>query len=177
MRRSGLHRGGRALSNGCVERSRQARGSPGDHARSPFLVRIHPGAAYPRDRAVPLRETLTSSSPLAGILTFLKAPETTQRGTAQQQRVRSHALERREPSTILPNHPPHIAHIASAPNARADCWCSRAHAQAARIQLACRLVKLVMQPLVAAAREWYQTNRATAMSSRWKNGESLASRT
>ena len=130
MRRSGLHRGGRALSNGCLEKSRQARGSPGDHARSPFLVRIHPGAAYPRDRAVPLRETLTSSSPLAGILTFSQAPETTRRGTAQQQRVRSHALERREPSTILPNHPPHIAHIASAPNARADSRCSRAHAQA-----------------------------------------------
>ena len=52
-----------------------------------------------------LLTTSTSSTPLAEFLTFSEVPEMAVRGRAQQQRVRCRALDRRDPSTIIPNTP------------------------------------------------------------------------
>ena len=68
--------------------------------------------------------TFTTLTPLAGILTFCWAADITRRGRALQQRVRGRALEGRDPPTIIPNHPPHTAHVARTPSASADSHCS-----------------------------------------------------
>jgi hypothetical protein len=46
--------------------------------------------------------------------------EITECSPAEQQRVRCLLLDRRDPSTIIPNHSPHAAHVARTPCASAD---------------------------------------------------------
>ena len=52
------------------------------------------------------------------------AAETTRRSRAHHHRVRWRALECRDPSTIIPNHHPHTAHVACTPSASTDSRCS-----------------------------------------------------
>ena len=87
-------------------------------------MRTCPTHAFAGHMTVDLRETFTSLTPLAGILTFSWAADITRRGRALQQRVRWRALERRDPSTIIPNHPPHAALAARTPSASAHSLCS-----------------------------------------------------
>ena len=87
-------------------------------------MRTCPAHAFAGQITVPLRETVTTLTPLAGILTFCWAAEITRRGRALQQRVRSRAFEGRDPSIIIPNHPPHTAHASRAPSASAHSHCS-----------------------------------------------------
>ena len=65
---------------------------------------------------IALQTTFTSSTPLAGFLTFSRVARTAVRSRAQQQRVRCRALDRRDPSTIIPNTPTPAARVACAPN-------------------------------------------------------------
>ena len=59
--------------------------------------------------------TLNTPTPLAGFLTFTRVLEVARGDRAQQQRVRCWALDARDPSTIIPNHHPHTAHVACTP--------------------------------------------------------------
>ena len=62
--------------------------------------------------AIPLVTTFTSSTPLAGLVTFSPVLEITVRAAADQQKVRCRALDRRDPSTIIPNNSPPAARVA-----------------------------------------------------------------
>ena len=68
--------------------------------------------------------TLNTPTPLAGFLTFTRVLEVARGDRAQQQRVRCWALDARDPSTIIPNHHPHTAHVACTPSASTDSRCS-----------------------------------------------------
>ena len=113
-----------AVANRCAASSCQLRGGSGVHSGALPLTRTCPAHAFAGQITVPLRETVTTLTPLAGILTFCWAAQITRRGRALQQRVRSRAFEGRDPSIIIPNHPPHTAHASRAPSASADSHCS-----------------------------------------------------
>ena len=74
--------------------------------------------------AVALMTTFNSSTPLAGILTFSEVPEMAVRSRVQQQKVCCRALNRRDPSTIIPNTPTPAARAARTPNPTTDARCS-----------------------------------------------------
>ena len=98
--------------------------SCGVHSWALPLMSTCPAHAFAGQMTVERPFTFTALTPLAGILTFLMVAETTRRGRAQQQRVRCRALERLDPSTIIPNHPPHTALAARTPSASAASNCS-----------------------------------------------------
>ena len=81
-----------------------ARQGMGFHSRALPITRTCPAHAVAGQITVPLRETVTTLTPLAGILTFSWVANITRRGRAPVA-VRCRALERREPPTIIPNHP------------------------------------------------------------------------
>ena len=74
--------------------------------------------------AVTLLTTFNSSTSLPGILTFSEVPQMAVRSRVQQQRVRCRALNRRDPSTIIPNTPTPAARAARTPNPTTDARCS-----------------------------------------------------
>ena len=74
--------------------------------------------------AVERAVTSNSSTPLAGILTFSEVPEMAVRSCVQQQRVRCRALDRRDPSTIIPNTPTPAVRVARTPKPTTDARCS-----------------------------------------------------
>ena len=67
--------------------------------------------------------TFVSLTPLAEYLTFSVLANITRRDRAHQQRVRFRALDRRDPSTMMPNHPLHTARVARTPSASARSHC------------------------------------------------------
>ncbi len=87
----------------------------GDHLRDPALVRRCAGYAPSGHTAITLRGAFNPPTPLARILTFPHLPDITRRGCAEQQRVRCRAFDRRDPSIIIPNHPPHAEEHAMCP--------------------------------------------------------------
>ena len=113
-----------AVANRCAASSCQLRGGSGDHSGALPLMRTCPAHAFAGHMTVAFRDTFTTLTPLAGILTFSRAAQITRRGRAPQQRVRSLAFEGRDPSIIIPNHPPHTAHASRAPSASAHSHCS-----------------------------------------------------
>ena len=76
-------------------------------------------------KAMTLLTTFHTLTPLAGfMMTFPWAQQMARGGHVQQQRVRCRALDRRDPSTIIPNHPQHTAHVARTPSASTHSRCS-----------------------------------------------------
>ena len=83
-----------------------------------------PGHVFHGRGLVNLNVTSTPTPPLADPMTLPQAAEAACGSCAQQQRVRCRALDRRDPSTIIPNHPPHTAHVARTPSASTHSRCS-----------------------------------------------------
>ena len=111
-------------ANGCAAAAFELRVRSGDHSHAPGLMRMSAAHASSDRMAITLLTTSTSSTPLAGFMTFSWAAGMALRGREEQQRVRCGALERRDPSTIIPNTSPHAAHVARAPSATAGAHCS-----------------------------------------------------
>ena len=97
-------------------------------------MRMSAGRASFGHMAIALVITFTSSTPLAGLVTFSQALEITVRAAAQQQKVCCRALDRRDPSTIIPNNLPHTAHVARTPSASTDSRCSFAARAGRRLE-------------------------------------------
>ena len=93
------------------------------HSLALPLARMRPGHAFTEHTAMTLDGTFVSLTPVAGSLTFSVLANITRRDRAHQQRVRFRALDRRDPSTIMPNHPLHTAHVARTPSASARSHC------------------------------------------------------
>ena len=92
-------------------------------------MRMSAGHAFSGRMVGNTHDTSTSSTTLAGILTFSEAAGTALRSRAQQQRVRCRALDRREPLYHHTKHPHTRPRVACAPNATTDARCSfAAHA-------------------------------------------------
>ena len=87
-------------------------------------MRMSAGHAPFGFKAITLLTTLHTLTPLAGIVSFLWTLEAARGGRAQQQRVRCRPLDARDPSTIIPNHHPHAAHVARTPSASTHSRCS-----------------------------------------------------
>ena len=87
-------------------------------------MRMSAGHAFHGRMTGNTHDTSTSSTPLAGFLTFSEVPEMAVRARAQQQRVRCRALDRRDPSTIIPNTPAPATRVACTPKPTADARCS-----------------------------------------------------
>ena len=87
-------------------------------------MRMSSGHASSGRMAVAILTTSTSSTPLSGFLTFSRAAETAERSRAQQQKVCRRDLNRRDPSTIIPNNYLPAAGVARTPRPTADARCS-----------------------------------------------------
>ena len=111
-------------ANRCISSSFELRGYPEFHSHALRLMRMSAACAYFGRTAVPLLTTFTSSTSLAGFLTFSGAAGTAVRSCAQQQQVVCRALNPRDPSTIIPNKSPPAAGVARTPKPTADARCS-----------------------------------------------------
>ena len=107
-------------ANRCAGSSFELRVAREFHSHALPLMRMSAGHASSGRMAGERAITSTSSTPLAGLVTCSWALETTRRAAAEQLRARRCVLERRDPSIILPNHPPHAAHAARTPSTSAD---------------------------------------------------------
>ena len=93
------------------------------HSLALPLARMSPGYASSEHMGYTLNGTFVSLTPVAGSLTFSVLANITRRDRAHQQRVRFRALDRRDPSTMMPNHPLHTARVARMPSASARSHC------------------------------------------------------
>ena len=111
-------------ANRCAARTCEGCGRCGVHSHALGFMCMSAAHASSGHMTVDLGITLHTLTPLAGFLTFSWVLEAARGGRAHQQRVRCRALDARDPSTIIPNHHPHTAHVARTPSASTGSRCS-----------------------------------------------------
>ena len=109
-----------ACANGLRRTRCAGRGENGDHFRG-LRCMPHP-AAYARksDRAFPLGTSIPQQVKGQGFMTFSRAARTTRRSNVEQVWPPCRPLHFANPSSIIPKHPPHTAHVRMAPSSPSD---------------------------------------------------------